>query len=64
MHAALTVNGNLLMGSDDPTTESVGPVQGMQVNYSTPDAGEAKRFDILADERAAVGPVGPDPARP
>ncbi len=38
MHAALMMDGSLLMGSDDPTTDSFGPVQGMQVNFATPDA--------------------------
>lgn len=50
MHAALTVDGHLLMGSDDPTTDDFGPVQGMQVSYSTPDVGDAKRvFEALTD---------------
>ena len=50
MHAALIRRRHLLMGSDDPTTDSFGPVQGMQVNYSTTDVAEAKRvFDALAD---------------
>ena len=50
IHAALKFeNGSLLMGSDDPMTESFGPVQGMQVSYSAPDAGDAARvFDALA----------------
>jgi PhnB protein len=49
-HAALIVNGNLLMASDEPTTDSFGPVQGMQVNYSTADVDDAKRvFEALAD---------------
>ena len=50
MHAALTVDGSLLMASDDPTTDSFGPVQGMQVNYAVGDVDEAKRvFAALAD---------------
>ena len=50
MHAALMAGGNLLMGSDDPTTDSFGPVQGMQVNYAVADAGDAKRvFEALAE---------------
>ena len=49
-HAALMVNGNLLMASDEPTTDSSGPVQGMQVNYNCEGADEAKRvFEALAD---------------
>lgn len=50
MHAALTHDGNVLMGSDDPTTDDFGPVQGMFVSCSVADAGEAKRvFDALAE---------------
>jgi PhnB protein len=49
MHASLSYDGNLLMGSDDPTGGFDG-VRGMQVAYSAPDAGEAKRaFDALAE---------------
>jgi PhnB protein len=50
MHAALRRDDNLLMGSDDPTTDKFGPVQGMQVNYSVGDVDEAKRvFEALAE---------------
>ena len=50
MHAALTSDGVLLMGSDDPTSDTVGPVQGIQVNYSVDGVDEAKRaFDALAE---------------
>ena len=50
MHAALTFGDNLLMASDDPTTDNFGPVQGMMVSYSVGDAGEAKRvFQALAE---------------
>ena len=50
LHAALKFDDTLLMASDDPTTDSFGPVQGMMVSYSTPDAGEAKRvFEALAE---------------
>jgi PhnB protein len=31
IHAAITVGDALLMGSDDPMSESFGPVQGMMV---------------------------------
>jgi PhnB protein len=49
MHAALSRDGNLLMGSDDPS-DSFAPVQGMQVNYTVADVDEAKRvFEALAD---------------
>ena len=38
------------MGSDDPTTDSFGPVQGMMVSYSTADADGAKRAFEALDE--------------
>ena len=62
MHAALVHDdGALLMGSDDPTTDSFGPVQGMQVNFSTPDVDEAKRvFGALAEG----GTVNMEPRTP
>lgn len=60
MHAALMVDGSPLMASDDPTSESFGPVQGMQVNYAAADADDAKRvFDALADGGEITGPIGP-----
>ena len=50
IHAALVTTDGVLMGSDDPMTDDFGPVQGMMVSTSAPDAGEAKRiFDALAD---------------
>ena len=59
MHAALTLNGNLLMASDDPTTDSFGPVQGMMVSYSVADPGEAKRvFEALAEGGTVMQPIG------
>lgn len=60
MHAALMVDGNLLMASDDPTAEDFGPVQGMQVNYAVADVDEAKRaFEALADGGSITLPIGP-----
>ena len=60
MHAALMVDGNLLMASDDPTTDSFGPVQGMQVSYSSADPAEATRvFDALAEGGKITQPIGP-----
>ena len=60
MHAALMADGNLLMGSDDPTTDSAGPVQGMQVNYAVSDTGEATRaFEALADGGKVTMPIAP-----
>ncbi len=50
MHAALVADDQLLMGSDDPTTDDVGPVRGMQLNFSTAEPDEARRvFAALAD---------------
>ena len=60
LHAALKVDGNLLMASDDPTTDNFGPVQGMQVNYTVGDVGEAERvFAALADGGKITMPIGP-----
>jgi PhnB protein len=50
IHAALTVGDDLLMASDDPTTDSFGPVQGMMVSYDAADVDDAKRvFEALAE---------------
>jgi PhnB protein len=49
MHAALMIGDDLLMASD-AQPGPFGPVQYMYVNYTTPDAAEAKRvFDQLAE---------------
>ena len=54
IHAALTIGDDLLMASDDPTTDSIGPVQGMMVSYDATDVDDAKRvFEALA-ERGTV----------
>jgi PhnB protein len=58
MHAALKVENDLLMASDDPTTDSFGPVQGMQVNYAVTDVDEAKRvFEALAEGGDVTLPI-------
>lgn len=58
MHAALMGDDRLLMGSDDPTAESFGPVQGMMVNCSVADPGEAARvFDALAEGGQVTMPL-------
>jgi PhnB protein len=50
IHAALTIGDDVLMASDDPTTDSFGPVQGMMVSYDAADLDTAKRvFEALAD---------------
>lgn len=60
MHAALKLDGNLLMASDDPTTDSFGPVQGMHVNFDVPDVAEAERvFHALAEGGQVSLPIGP-----
>ena len=58
MHAAWMVDGNLLMGSDDPMADPFGPVQGMQVNFSIGDVAEAQRvFKELADGAQVHMPI-------
>jgi PhnB protein len=50
IHAALTIGDDLLMASDDPMTDSFGPVQGMMVSYDAADVADATRvFDALTD---------------
>jgi len=50
IHAALMFEDHLLMASDDPMDGNFGPVQGMKVSYSAPDAAAARRvFDALAE---------------
>ncbi len=60
MHAALAIGDQLLMGSDDPSTDSFGPVQGMMVNYSTDDVATAERvFSELSEGGEVNLPIGP-----
>jgi PhnB protein len=57
MHAALTFDGQLLMGSDDPTGDG-GPMRGISVNYTAPDVADVKRvFDALADGGEVTMPL-------
>ena len=57
MHAALTFGDNLLMASDDPTGGFTS-VQGMHVNYTTPDVAEAERvFKELAEGGETTMPM-------
>jgi PhnB protein len=59
MHAALMIGDDLVMGSDDPTAEKFGPVQGMMISFSTKDVAEAKRvFDALAEGGQVSLPIG------
>ena len=49
MHAALTSEDHLLMGSDDPTGDG-GPMRGVAINCTVPDVAEAKRvFEALGE---------------
>lgn len=49
MHASLTLDGGLLMGSDDPTGDG-GPKVGVAVTYTAPDEDAARKaFEGLAD---------------
>jgi PhnB protein len=57
IHAALTVDGALLMASDDPTGK-VGPIEGISVNYSSADVAEVKRvFEALAQGGEITQPL-------
>ena len=50
LHAAVVNGDNVLMGSDDPTTASVGPMQGIMVSYDAADVDDAKRvMEALAE---------------
>jgi PhnB protein len=58
MHAALMAPSGLLMGADDPSGNFNGSVNGMCVNVSVDDAGEAKRvFDALAEGGTVQQPL-------
>lgn len=57
MHAALSFEGHLLMGSDDPTGDG-GPMRGVAVNYTVPAvAGATRVFDALADGGQVTTPM-------
>jgi PhnB protein len=59
MHAALTIDGHLLMGSDDPTGDG-GPVKGISVSFSTAEVAEAERvFSALAEGGEITMPMEP-----
>jgi PhnB protein len=59
LHAALSFgDGDLLMGSDDPTGDFAG-MSGMAVNYSTADPGDVRRvYETLADGGQVTMPLG------
>src|SRR5260221_2818437 len=57
IHAALTIDGDLLMASDDPTGTG-GPIEGISVSYSSADVAEIRRvFDALADGGKGTQPL-------
>ena len=57
MHAALTFDGQLLMGSDDATGDG-GPMRGISVNYAAADTTDATRvFEALSDGGAVTMPL-------
>jgi len=59
MHAALMNGDELLMGADDLSGSFDGVNRGVCVNWSAPDAGEAKRvFDALAEGGSVQMPFG------
>ena len=58
MHAALMPEGQLLMGSDDPT-DQFGSVRGMQVNYAVDEVADAEKvFAALAEGGEITLPIG------
>lgn len=60
MHAALKVGDQLLMASDDPTTDDFGPVTGMMLYFGTAEPAEAQRvWDALAEGGTATMPMTP-----
>ena len=60
MNAGLVVDGEMLLGSDDPMSDPFGPVQGMQVNHICADVAEAERVFAALAEGGTVGmPISP-----
>jgi PhnB protein len=57
LHAALMLDGDMLMASDDPTG-TVGAIEGIYVNYSHADVAEVKRvFEALAEGGEITQPL-------
>ena len=54
IHAALMIGDDLLMASDEPTTDSFGPVQGMMVSYDAADVDDAERVYAALAEGGTV----------
>lgn len=59
LHAALKVDGFVLMASDAQDDATFGPVQGMYVDFSTKDAAAAERvFGQLCEDGKVEMPFG------
>ena len=54
IHASVTIGDDLLMGSDDPMSETVGPVQGIMVSYDAKDRADAERVMAALAEGGTV----------
>ena len=54
IHAAISIGDDLLMASDDPTSDSFGPVQGMMVSYDAADVADAERVFAALSEGGNV----------
>ena len=55
MHAALTVNGRMLMASDDPPGMAGEPQKSVSISHSAPSYADGKvLFDKLVDGGAVV----------
>jgi PhnB protein len=60
VHAALTIDDDFLMGSDDPMNPDFGYVQGMKVSYDAKDVADANRvFNALAEGGKVNEPISP-----
>ena len=58
IHAAVVIDGGMLMASDDPTTDGPITVSGIQVSVSPKTAEEANRvFDALAEGGQVTQPL-------
>jgi PhnB protein len=59
IHAALNIDGSLLMASDDPTGDG-GPMKGISVSYNSADVDEVTRvFEALSEGGEVTQPLMP-----
>jgi PhnB protein len=54
IHASVMVGDDVLMGSDDPMSQTVGPVQGIMVSYDAEDKADAERVLAALAEGGTV----------